>query len=177
LHVASYFLLKGIRSGLGEIFRNAKKAGLTISLDTNDDPEDHWGAEIQSLFPYIDILLLNEREICKIAQTENLQDAVERVANRVAFLVVKRGSQGALARAGKDTYSALPPAVQIVDSVGAGDSFDAGFIHEFIRGQTIEACLKFGNLAAALSVTRPGGTEAFRDELHKTTFLQKYSAG
>jgi len=175
LHVASYFLLKGLRPGLQEIFRKAKKAGLTISLDTNDDPEDRWDKQIRDLFPYLDVLLLNEREVCKIAQTENFDGAVEQVAKQVSLLVVKRGSQGALARSGGEVRSAAPPAVEVVDSVGAGDSFDAGFVHEFIRGRKIDDCLKFGNLAAALSVTRPGGTEAFRDAGHRKDFLQRHS--
>jgi sugar/nucleoside kinase (ribokinase family) len=176
LHIASYFLLKGMSPDLPELFRRAKQLGLTISLDTNDDPADLWSPELQSLFPCLDALLLNERELCKIAQNTNLDQAIENIAKHVTLLVVKRGSQGALARTGGKTFSAAPPIVEIIDSVGAGDSFDAGFIHAFIRGQDIEACLLSGNLAAALSVTRPGGTEAFRDHAYRESFLQKHSA-
>lgn len=175
LHIASYFLLKGISPDLPELFRRAKQLGLTISLDTNDDPADLWSPELQSLFPYLDVLLLNERELCKIAQNTNLNQAIENTAKRAALLVVKRGSQGALARTSGKTFSAAPLAVEIIDSVGAGDSFDAGFIHAFIRGQDTEACLRSGNLAAALSVTRPGGTEAFRDHAYRKSFLQQHS--
>jgi len=64
-------LQKGIQSQLPELFRKAKHAMLTISLDTNDDPEDRWGSDIQNLFPYLDILFVNEREACKLAQTES----------------------------------------------------------------------------------------------------------
>jgi sugar/nucleoside kinase (ribokinase family) len=175
LHIASYFLLKGISPDLEELFRQTKRLGLTISLDTNDDPADLWSPELQALFPYLDVLLLNERELCKIAQNTNLHQAIETIAKRVPLLVVKRGSQDVLARTGSNTFSAAPPAVGIIDSVGAGDSFDAGFIHAFIRGQNTEACLRFGNLAAALSVTRPGGTEAFRDHAYRKSFLQEHS--
>jgi sugar/nucleoside kinase (ribokinase family) len=63
--------------------------------------------------------------------------------------------------------------VDAVDLVGAGDSFDAGFIHQFIRGAKVEDCLKFGNIAGALSVTKAGGTEAFRDAGHRESFLRK----
>jgi sugar/nucleoside kinase (ribokinase family) len=58
--------------------------------------------------------------------------------------------------------------------VGAGDSFDAGFIHQYIRGAEIEECLRFGNITGALSVTRAGGTDAFRDKSHRGAFLQKH---
>jgi sugar/nucleoside kinase (ribokinase family) len=175
LHIASYFLLKGISPDLPELFRRAKQLGLTISLDTNDDPADLWSSDLQALFPHLDVLLLNERELCKIAQNTDLDQAIESIAKRVALLVVKRGSQSALARIGRNTFSAAPPVVEIIDSVGAGDSFDAGFIHAFMRGQNTEACLRSGNLAAALSVTRPGGTEAFRDHAYRKKFLQEHS--
>jgi sugar/nucleoside kinase (ribokinase family) len=176
LHVASYFLLKGISPDLPELFRRAKQLGLTTSLDTNDDPADLWRSDLQALFPHLDVLLLNERELCKFAQNADLDQATATVAKRVTLLVVKRGSQGALACTGSATFSAAPPLVEIVDSVGAGDSFDAGFIHAFTRGQNTEACLRSGNLAAALSVTRPGGTEAFRDHDYRKKFLQEHSA-
>jgi len=177
LHLSSYFLQKGIRPQLIHIFRKAKEAGLTTSLDTNDDPEDRWSGDIQLLLRYVDILLPNERELCKLAQLNDLEKAVESLSQKVRILVVKRGSHGAMARVGKEKFLAYPPVVDVVDPVGAGDTFDAGFVHQFIRGAKIEDCLKFANCAGALSVTRAGGTEAFRDATHREAFLRKHSAG
>ena len=177
LHVSSYFLQKAIRPKLIDIFRNAKEAGLTTSLDTNDDPEDRWPADVQLLLKYVDILLPNEREACKLAQVEDVTRAADILSQKVPMLVIKRGSQGAMARVGKEKYSAFPPMVDTTDVVGAGDSFDAGFVHQFIRGAKIEDCLKFANVAGALSVTRAGGTEAFRDAKHRQEFLHKHASG
>ena len=177
LHLSSYFLQKGIRPQLIHIFRKAKEAGLTTSLDTNDDPEDRWSGDIQLLLRYVDILLPNERELCKLAQVNDFEKAVESLSQKVRILVVKRGSQGAIARVGKEKYAAYPPVVDVVDPVGAGDTFDAGFVHQFIRGAKIEDCLKFANCTGALSVTRAGGTEAFRDATHREAFLRKHAAG
>lgn len=177
LHVSSYFLQKGIRPQLIHIFRKAKETGMTTSLDTNDDPEDRWSGDIQLLLRYVDILLPNERELCKLAQVKDFEQAVESLSQKVRILVVKRGSQGAIARVGKEKYAAYPPVVDVVDPVGAGDTFDAGFVHQFIRGAKIEDCLKFANCAGALSVTRAGGTEAFRDATHREAFLRKHAAG
>lgn len=176
LHVSSYFLQKGLRASLIEIFRKAKAAGLTTSLDTNDDPEDRWSSEIQLLLKHTDILLPNEREACKLAQVEDVNRAADILSQKVPCLVIKRGSQGAIARAEKQSYSSFPPLVDVADHVGAGDTFDAGFIHQFIRGAKIEDCLKFGNITASLSVTRAGGTEAFRDANHRESFLRKHAA-
>jgi sugar/nucleoside kinase (ribokinase family) len=80
-----------------------------------------------------------------------------------------------MARAGKDSFAAFPPVVDVADHVGAGDSFDAGFIHQFIRGAKVEDCLKFANVAGSLSVTRTGGTEAFRDAKHREAFLRSHA--
>jgi len=177
LHVSSYFLQKTLRPQLVNLFRKAKETGLTTSLDTNDDPEDRWSSEIQLLLKYTDILLPNEREACKLAQVSDVERAAEVLSQKVPVLVIKRGSLGAMARAAKEKHAAFPPVVDIADPVGAGDSFDAGFIHEFIRGSKIEDCLKFGNVAGALSVTRSGGTEAFRDAQHRQAFLRTHSPG
>jgi sugar/nucleoside kinase (ribokinase family) len=177
LHVSSYFLQKGLRPSLLEVFRKAKEAGLTTSLDTNDDPENRWSSEIQLLLKYTDILLPNEREACKLAQVDDVERAADALSQKVPVLVVKRGSQGAMARAGKEKFANFPPVVDVADHVGAGDSFDAGFIHQYIRGAKVPDCLKYANIVGSLSVTRPGGTEAFRDATYRETFLRTHSAG
>lgn len=177
LHVSSYFLHKALRPQLIEIFRKAKEAGLTTSIDTNDDPDDRWSSEIQFMLKYTDILLPNEREACKLAQVSEVERAAEVLSQKVPVLVIKRGAQGAIARLAKEKYTAFPPGVDIADPVGAGDSFDAGFIHQFIRGASIEDCLKYGNIAGALCVTRAGGTEAFRDVQHREAFLRSHALG
>jgi sugar/nucleoside kinase (ribokinase family) len=176
LHVSSYFLQRGMRPHLVEIYRKAKQAGLTTSLDTNDDPADRWSGDVQLLFKHLDILLPNEREACKLAQVEPVEKAAEVLAQKVPILVIKRGGQGAIARVGMEKYSDYPPVVDMVDPVGAGDSFNAGFIHQFVRGAKVEECLRFGNIVGALSVTRAGGTEAFRDAQYRESFLKKHAA-
>jgi len=65
--------------------------------------------------------------------------------------------------------------VTAVDAVGAGDSFDAGFLHEYLRGSDLPTCLASGNRAGALSVTRPGGTEAFRDKQYRELFMREHA--
>jgi sugar/nucleoside kinase (ribokinase family) len=86
---------------------------------------------------------------------------------------MKRGEKGAVAKRGAVEVVSSPFPTEAVDSIGAGDSFDAGFLHQYIRGASLEVCLRFGNLTGALSTTRQGGTEAFRDTLHRTAFLNR----
>ena len=173
LHVASYFLQRAIQPSLEQIFREAKAAGLTTSLDTNDDPDDRWTPEIQKLFPHLDLLMPNEHEARRMAGVDDIDKAIEILSKKVKTLVLKRGSKGAMVVSGDKRFTALPLAVEVVDAVGAGDSFNAGFLHQFVRKATLEDCLAFGNVIAALSTTRGGGTEAFRDATYRDAFIAK----
>jgi sugar/nucleoside kinase (ribokinase family) len=170
-HFSSYYLQRGLRSRVNELFRLLKSKGLTISLDTNDDPDDQWGG-LQDILPNVDVFLPNEREACKAAGTEVLDDAIYKLSQLVPLVVVKVGSRGALAQRGTERFTSPPQQVVPLDTVGAGDSFDAGFLHEYVRGSDLQTCLASGNRSGALSTTRAGGTEAFRDVKHREQFLR-----
>jgi sugar/nucleoside kinase (ribokinase family) len=170
-HLSSYYLQRGLRADVPELFRRLKAAGLSISLDTNDDPEDTWQGGLSEALRYVDVFMPNAREACKIAGTESLQAAVARLTPMVPLVVVKLGAQGALAQRGQERFNAPAVTVAAVDPVGAGDSFDAGFLSRYVRGDDLDSCLVWGNRAGALSTTRPGGTEAFRDREHRERFL------
>ena len=172
-HLSSLFLQRGLTSRAPELFRHMKQAGLTTSLDTNDDPEDRWGGVLDEVLPYVDVLLPNEREARKMAQTDNLEAALANLSQRVKTLVVKMGSRGAMAIQGGQRFTAPAARVTVVDPVGAGDSFDAGFLHQYLRGADLQLCLQYGNLCGAFSTTASGGTEAFRDQLKLREFLSR----
>jgi sugar/nucleoside kinase (ribokinase family) len=89
----------------------------------------------------------------------------------VPLLVVKRGVKGASAFTGAQSWHVLSRPVQFVDAVGAGDSFNAGFLHSWLQGRPIEQALACGNLSGAWSTTASGGTSAFRDP-HSLRALQ-----
>ena len=173
LHVSSYFLQRALRPKIGELFRLAKQNKLSTSLDTNDDPEGRWDLDLASVLKSVDVLLPNEGEARRLARCDDPDAALAVLADHVPLVVMKRGEKGAVARRGSEEVKACPLHTEPVDTIGAGDSFDAGFLHNFIRGASLEACLRLGNLAGALSTTRQGGTEAFRDAAHRTTFLNQ----
>jgi sugar/nucleoside kinase (ribokinase family) len=173
LHLSSYFLQKALRTRVPDLFRLAKEAGLSTSLDTNDDPDDQWERDVLEVLPWVDALLPNEYEACRLARIDDPMLALEFLAARVPLVVMKRGERGALARRRSEIFEASSPRVTAVDTIGAGDSFDAGFLHQFIRGAKIEECLRYGNLTGALSTARSGGTEAFRDAKHRESFLSQ----
>jgi sugar/nucleoside kinase (ribokinase family) len=162
-HLSSFYLQRGLRPRVGELFRRLKAEGLTISLDTNDDPDDRWESDLMDVLRYVDVLLPNAREARLITGIDDLEAAVARLAERVPLVVVKLGKEGALAQRGSERFQRPAVKVNFVDPVGAGDSFDAGFLSQYVRGADLEQCLTWGNLAGAFSTTMAGGTEAFRD--------------
>ncbi len=174
-HFSSFYLQTGLRTNLPELFQKLKAAGLTTSLDTNDDPEDRWQGGLRDVLRYVDVFLPNAREACRIAGTDDLESAVMQLAELVPAVVVKLGREGAIAIRSKEKFRSPALSVTSVDPVGAGDSFDAGFLHQYIRGADLPTCLAFGNLAGAFSTTRPGGTEAFRDREYLESFFREHA--
>jgi len=174
-HFCSYYLQRGLRGKVADLFCELKRAGLTISLDTNDDPDDSWDG-LSEVLPYVDVFMPNAREARKIAKSDDLEEAVTRLSAMVPLLVVKLGAKGALAQRGRERFTSPAVEVQMVDPVGAGDSFNAGFLAQYLHGADLPACLAFGNLAGAFSTTKAGGTEAFRDQASVAKFFRSASA-
>jgi sugar/nucleoside kinase (ribokinase family) len=174
-HLSSYYLQSSLRPDVPKLFRRLKTAGLTISLDTNDDPEGRFEDDLYQVLELVDIFLPNQREACRIAGTDDFEAAIRKLSSLVPLLVVKSGAKGAIAVRGNERIESAALSVKVVDPVGAGDSFDAGFLHAYLRGQNLNDCMVAGNAAGALCATRGGGTEAFADREHRETFLARHA--
>ncbi len=160
LHLGSYFLLDALRPDVPALFDLAHQAGMTISLDTNYDPQEKWDGGLQQALQRVDIFLPNEVECRLIAKIEDVHLALQSLAQLVGIVAVKQGAQGALARQGG--RAVLEPAlpVEVVDTVGAGNSFDAGFIYGFLAGWDLHKSLRLGVVCGALSLRQAGGVQA-----------------
>lgn len=171
LHVASYFLQTALQPGLPALFLRARELGLTTSLDTNYDPSERWNG-FDQLLAVTNILLPNEAEACSLSGAENAAEAAGRLAAKVETLALKLGAQGALGISkGQHAWAASLP-VNVVDTVGAGDSFDAGFIYGYLHGWPLEKSLRIASVCGALSTQKPGGTAAqatLEEVLHAAT--------
>jgi len=173
-HLAAFFLHRKLMPHIPGIFAAMKKRGLSTSLDTNDDPEDEWGDLLHTTLQSVDILLCNQRELQKIAQLEDVRAAAKKIAQIVPLVIVKCGAEGARAIFQEQEWEVPAIPVSPVDTIGAGDSFNAGFLHEWLQGTSLEKCLSFGNITGAFSTTRQGGTEAFRDLQYLKHFLNQH---
>jgi sugar/nucleoside kinase (ribokinase family) len=175
-HFSSFYLQTGLQSQVGHLLQAMKQAGLTVSLDTNDDPKDRWQGDLPSILRHVDVFLPNSREACRIAGTDDVEKALEILSQLVPVVVIKLGKHGSVARRGSERFDSQALNVDMVDAVGAGDSFDAGFLSQYVRGADLPSCLRMGNMAGAFSTTRAGGTEAFRDREYRERFFQANAA-
>jgi sugar/nucleoside kinase (ribokinase family) len=173
-HLSSLYLQRGLQAGLPDLLRRLKQTGLTISLDTNDDPENRWGSPLSEVLPYVDVFLPNEDEICRMTNCVNLDDAIQALPVKIPTIVVKRGRRGARVYEQGRTVDVAPLNVVPVDTIGAGDSFDAGFLRAYLLSKDIATCARAGNITGALSTQASGGTEAFRDQKLRDAFLGKH---
>jgi len=161
LHVGAYFLQRKLRPGLLDLFRQAHVAGLTVSLDTGCDPDGKWDSELLEVLRQVDIFFPNEDEARSIARAQDTETALGKLSARARLVVVKRGANGATSMSGGQIIQSPGFRVNVVDTTGAGDSFDAGFIlARVVRGMPVEESLRFANACGALCVTGYGGTAA-----------------
>ncbi|PYX53525.1 MAG: carbohydrate kinase [Acidobacteria bacterium] len=161
LHLSSFYLQPGLQPGCVEIFRTARAAGLTTSLDPDHDPREQWNGGMQELLQYVDLFLPNETEALRISQTQDLTAAARRFSQFGHTTVIKQGREGvAVIRNGQAT-SAPAFEIQPLDTTGAGDSFNAGFIFKYLNRAPLQDCIVWGSACGALSTRSLGGIDAF----------------
>jgi sugar/nucleoside kinase (ribokinase family) len=162
LHVSSYFLQTELQAGLPEVFAEAVRLGLTTSLDTNYDPAEKWEG-FDRLLASTHIFFPNEREALSLSGEAALDQAAARISPLVEILVIKLGPKGALGVRGDQIIHADSIPVEVVDTVGAGDSFAAGFIYAYLQGWDLKRSLELGCACGGLSTRRAGGVDGQPD--------------
>jgi sugar/nucleoside kinase (ribokinase family) len=159
LHIAGYFLQTALQPGLPDLFARARSIGLTTSLDTNWDPSGKWRG-FDKLLRLTDIFLPNENEALSLSGASTPEAALQILGQKSQVVVVKCGKRGALARQGNITAYAPAVPVKVVDTIGAGDTFDAGFIYGWLNGWSLEKTLMLAAACGSLSTRAAGGTSA-----------------
>jgi sugar/nucleoside kinase (ribokinase family) len=159
LHVASFFLQTALQPGLPDLFQRAHALSVTTSLDTNWDPSEAWKGLFE-LLPLTDVFLPNAAEACAITGLADTDAAADELAKHTGIAAIKQGAQGALGVQGKrmSRVSSIP--VTVVDTTGAGDSFDAGFTFGYLNDWGLDKSLRLAAVCGALSTRAAGGTVA-----------------
>jgi sugar/nucleoside kinase (ribokinase family) len=158
LHVSSYFLQEGLRPGLRGLFARAHAAGLTTSLDPGFDPSERWDPDLVATLGETDLFFPNEVELRAIAGRADIADALRRLENGRTRVVAKLGAQGCMALEAGEPLAVPAFRTDPVDTTGAGDSFDAGFLHAWLRGMSMLDSLRWGAACGSLSTRGLGGT-------------------
>lgn len=164
LHISSYFLLeRSLGPGLAGLLAAARGRGLTTSLDTNYDPAGRWGDQLlRAALGETDVFLPNEAEALGISGEPDVAKAAAALSGLgVRGMVTKLGARGALC--GRDGPLVSVPAVEPVDTTGAGDCFNAGLIAGLLDGLELTRAVALGCAVGALSTAAAGGTGAVVD--------------
>lgn len=172
LHLTSYYLQKALQPSFADILRRAKALGLTTSFDPNSDPSNKWSKSIDNVLRYTDVLFVNEREASQLTRSSTPKAALKALGTKVQCAVIKRGPRGAMAINDGAIATDSGFKVTAVDTTGAGDSFDAGFLTAYLRHAPLSECLRIGNACGALSATRIGGTAGQPTEPELQAFLR-----
>ena len=177
LHVSAYFLQRELKPGLPSLFRRARALGLTTSLDPGHDPYNEWGDEIRDVYRDTSVLLLNELELRHTTASADIEQGLGRLATDSTIAVVKLGARGAAA-AGAGSVIERTPAMEVSvrDTTGAGDSFNAGFLHAWLRGWSLARALRCGVVCGSLSTRGLGGCEAQPDATDLRQHLARFEA-
>ena len=158
-HVSSIYILRKMLSSFSWVFSEAKKRGLTTSLDTNADPLNKY-EHVDEILSHVDIFLPNDKEAKAITEANSVYSALEKLSEKVPVVAIKRGEKGAIGRHTNKTVTVKPLHIKPVDTTGAGDSFDAGFIYYFLhKNKGFKASMEFANALGALSCLYIGGAE------------------
>lgn len=157
LHVASYFLQTNLQPDLPALFRRAQQFGLTTSLDTNYDPTESWSG-FDELLGVTNVFLPNEKEALSLTRQSTIQLAAEQLISKVETIGIKLGAEGALGACNGEETRVASILVDVVDTVGAGDSFDAGFLYGYLNRWSLQESLKLACVCGGLSTQRAGGT-------------------
>jgi len=157
LHVASYFLQTNLQSDLPGLFRRAHSFGLTTSLDTNYDPSEEWRG-FDELLAVTNVFLPNEKEVLSLTAESHVDLAADKLRSVVETAAIKLGAEGALGVSAGEKLKVASIPVKVIDTVGAGDSFDAGFLYGYLNRWSLEQSLRLACVCGALSTQHGGGT-------------------
>ncbi|MBR4263499.1 MAG: carbohydrate kinase family protein, partial [Paludibacteraceae bacterium] len=152
IHISSIYMQSGVKRDLVKILELCKKNGVTTSLDSQWDPAEKWDLDYKTVLPLVTVFMPNETELKFLTQSQTLDEAIEKIRPYINAAVIKCGSRGSLLmRQGKqDRVQKALLNKNVVDCIGAGDSFNSGFITRLAAGDPLDKCQQYGNMTGAV---------------------------
>jgi sugar/nucleoside kinase (ribokinase family) len=172
LHSGSFYLLRHLSPRLPELLAFAREQGLTTSLDTGDDPAQEYNGGLRKALAEADFLLPNELEVCHATGGAEVAQAARIALQWADNVVVKRGAKGSAWFNRHFTVEAPAFPVEVVDTTGSGDAWNAGLLTAIVAGKSPREAMVYANAVGALSVRKPGGGECVSGPEEVEAFLR-----
>ncbi len=135
-----------------------QRPGMLVYMDCQDTTLTLETPGLIEALGYVDVFAPNETEALHLTGETAVSDALTKLAAIVPTAVIKLGAKGSTARRGSERITIPPIAVTPVDTTGAGDSFNAGFIYGLLQDASLADCLRYGNIVGGLAAAQAGGT-------------------
>jgi sugar/nucleoside kinase (ribokinase family) len=137
-----------------------RRSGRTVSADFGWNDKLAADPALPRLIDELDLVFFNELEATLYAGKPTPDEALAHWRTAAATVIVKRGAAGSAWLDPTTDVEARPPRVRAMDTTGAGDAFNGGFLWAWMRGEPRERCLAAGNFVGARSTRRAGGFDA-----------------
>jgi sugar/nucleoside kinase (ribokinase family) len=139
------------------VIAGLRRRGRTVSWDFGWNPDLARDRSFPALLGALDVVFVNEAEARLYSGKRSLDAALEWWRRTAPRTVVKLGRRGASCLSAHAVLRAPAPRVEAVDTTGAGDAFNGGYLAALVRGGGVAECLRSGNAAGARSTKRAGG--------------------
>jgi sugar/nucleoside kinase (ribokinase family) len=156
--------------------KELKARGMTISCDVGWDDTGEWYKGVFEFMSYVDIFLMNETEAFHYTGLENINESLRFMSQYCGNVAIKLGAQGSAAINDGVITTQAAFRVKSVDTTGAGDCFNAGYLMGFLTGQDVKNSLVIGNACGAKSVSAYGGSAGLTDEADLKQFILQQQA-
>lgn len=173
VHVGSFFLQDALRPKVAGLFARARRLGLTTSLDTGWDPGENWLTEdLRATLAHTSYLFPNALEFEALTGEGDVEQGVAKLLSLgLGAVVLKRGGEGAVHGDAEGLQIHAGYAANPIDTTGAGDSFNAGYLAAMLRGGSVAERLAQGNACGALTVGAIGGTGGVENAAQVRAFV------
>ncbi|MFQ6132993.1 MAG: carbohydrate kinase family protein [Armatimonadota bacterium] len=175
LHYAGHNLMPGFDGEpAAGILREAKAAGVTVSLDTAWDATGRWMSLIAPCLPHVDIMLPSYEEAKMITGRDEPADIAQVLLDHgVGLVALKMGTEGCYIRSADEEVRLPIYCIEAVDATGAGDAFVAGFLRGVLAGWDLERTGRLANAVGALCCQGIGTTQGIRGWEETLAFMEE----